>query len=442
MIAFPKNFTDRLIQQYPETHSDILSALNLEPVISVRSNPKKHNSNSISNAIPWAPLATYLGERPNYVLDPLFHSGCYYPQEASSMILGEVLPYLSLKVKPRRILDLCAAPGGKSTHLLSLIDDESVLVSNEIVPKRYSILKENLFKWGHPNFITTNYRPDVLQKAGAIFDIVLVDAPCSGEGLFRKQPDWRNKWTTDNCQQCSTRQHQILDAAKSLVRPGGYIIYSTCTINPDENIGQINHLIKNYDFSSVPLDQLLSFNFIQEKLDDALGYLALPNRVQGEPFFIACVKRDGDETPILGRTGLPSYSSILASTEYFTTDRPLYRKDDAIFMLNSAQLELSKHLQIQRLRYSIPSLGHFKKALFLPDHFSAMNTSITKFCSTVSLSRSQALSYLRHENLDIVVPSLGWHILTFKEIPMGWIKYDGRRIINKYPMKWRLRQAN
>ena len=439
MIPLQQAFLKRLKEQFPQEHEQICDAFDQNANLSIRNNTAKRIPDSVKNRVPWSRYGQYLTQRPEYSLDPLFHAGTYYPQEASSMIIEQCYNEIAAIKPPDRILDLCAAPGGKSTHLLQLIPDKSVLLSNEIVPKRYSILYENLVKWGYPNFISTNYRPDQLTRIGDIFDLILVDAPCSGEGLFRKQKSWREKWTVENCNLCARRQTKILDSALKLLRPGGHLIYSTCTLNPHENLDQINFLLSKEEVELVEFSSLQSFGFKRINKQDAIGYLALPHRIKGEPFFVACIRKKGNSNPLLGRTSRILYQSRPGSPEEFSMEHWTDQKDDQLFSLNNLQLELAEHLEISNIKCAIPELGTYKKDIFIPAHFSAMCKTIKSYRSTISVNKEQALRYLRHESLSLDVQAKGWWLIQYEGVGLGWIKYDGRRIINKYPMKWRLR---
>ena len=440
MTPFNTQFASRLEVQFPQRSKAILSSFDQAPTLSVRKNPLKPSDSLHGKQIPWADTGVYLDERPTYALDPLYHVGAYYPQEASSMALEQVIKQISSNHQLDRVLDLCAAPGGKSTHLLQLISAEAVLISNEIVPKRFSILYENLIKWGYPNFIATNYRPDQFIRLGAIFDLVVIDAPCSGEGLFRKQEKWRDKWTLENCDLCAHRQQKILKTAMKLIRPGGYLIYSTCTLNPAENIDQVNYMLSNSEFEVIEIPALPTFNFDRIHQDEATGYLALPHQVKGEPFFITCLRHKGQPEPlVIPRTSRNRFRRPAPDVTYFSSNKSLARQDDDLYLINDLQHEMSECLEVMGLRHRMPKLGSYNKDLFIPGHFACMCPVINEYIMSAEVSMEDALKFLRHEQLTIELPNKGWYRLTFKDIGLGWIKYDGRRINNKYPIKWRLR---
>ena len=193
-------------------------------------------------------------ERPSFTLDPSFHGGKYYVQEASSMFLEQAFcaTYQFSRIA-LNVLDLCAAPGGKSTHLLSLMNKNSLLVSNEVIQSRAAILSENIQKWGHGNVIVTNNDPKDFQRLPGFFDVIVVDAPCSGEGLFRKDPNALKEWSEDVVALCSRRQRRILNDVWPTLKTGGLLIYSTCTYNADENEENLKWLKEEYHVESIPL---------------------------------------------------------------------------------------------------------------------------------------------------------------------------------------------
>src|SRR6187399_197007 len=207
-----------------------------EQVTSIRVNPSKQfEISNLKFQIPWTEYGYYLEARPSFTFDPLFHAGCYYVQEASSMFLEQAVKQTIDLSQPLKILDLCAAPGGKSTHILSLITKESLLVSNEVIRSRANILTDNIVKWGCSNVIVTNNDPRDFQRLENYFDVMVVDAPCSGSGLFRRDPDAIEEWSEQNVALCSQRQQRILADILPALKNGGVLIYSTCSYSKEED---------------------------------------------------------------------------------------------------------------------------------------------------------------------------------------------------------------
>ncbi|MFM8432253.1 MAG: RsmB/NOP family class I SAM-dependent RNA methyltransferase, partial [Bacteroidota bacterium] len=303
-----------------DEYDSFLHAFSSPPPTSIRFNTFKPTEVFGDAAVvPWCSEGRYLNSRPQFTLDPLFHAGCYYVQEASSMFIEQALMDYQKKSRVRTVLDLCAAPGGKSTHLRSLIPEDALLVSNEMISSRNAILSENISKWGHPGVIITRNSPDSLVGSTFGFDVVLVDAPCSGEGLFRKDPQSINEWSPEAVVSCALRQRSILDVAVELLSPGGLLIYSTCTWSEDEDERIVEHLIGTHSF--VPVRIELPSGVVQS----SGGYRFYPHRTQGEGFFLsALVKSAGDERPrnrvrtaaIPGRNVKPDYFRLDGDFEY------------------------------------------------------------------------------------------------------------------------------
>ena len=228
-----------------------------EQITSVRLNPVKpsvfHYPDIALTPIPWAETGYYLSQRPSFTFDPLFHAGCYYVQEPSSMFLEQALRQTVDLTKPLKVLDLCAAPGGKSTHIQSLISAESLLVSNEVIKARAGVLKQNIIKWGCSNIIVTNNDPQHFSRIEGFFDVMVVDAPCSGSGLFRRDEAAIDEWSLDNVQLCCGRQRRILADALPALHEGGVLVYSTCSYSKEENEDLMDWLVQECGLENLQL---------------------------------------------------------------------------------------------------------------------------------------------------------------------------------------------
>jgi 16S rRNA C967 or C1407 C5-methylase (RsmB/RsmF family) len=232
--------------------------------------------------------------RPSFTRDPLFHAGAYYPQEAGSMAIDFVLKQLQLP-KDALLLDLCASPGGKSTLLLDHLEHNGLLVSNEIIRNRALILRENLTKWGYSNVLVSNNSPDDIGSLGLLFDLVLIDAPCSGEGMFRKDPQARNEWTPENAENCVIRQQAILEDIWPAVKQNGYILYSTCTFNPKENEVQLHAFMAEYDAVAVQIKPEPGWNLTPDK--SGIGWYFYPHITKSEGFYFALLQKKETVSP-------------------------------------------------------------------------------------------------------------------------------------------------
>ena len=303
MNTLPPAFVERIKKQLGAEAEAFFQALETPAPVSIRRNPGKATAcNELeitegkTTPVPWCPDAVYLEGRPVFTLDPLFHGGAYYVQEASSMFLHHVLKQL-LPPTPVRMLDLCAAPGGKSTLAASLLPPGSLLVSNEVIRSRAAILKENLIKWGQDNTVVTQSDPAAFRALEGAFDFLLVDAPCSGEGMFRKDPASIREWSENNLRLCSERQQRILADSWACLRLGGVLIYSTCTYNPAENERIIEWLIAGGEAESIPLS--CPFPGIMPADSTACAFRFYPHKTAGEGFFLAALRKTAgkDYTP-------------------------------------------------------------------------------------------------------------------------------------------------
>ena len=291
MTRLPEKFETSISQKLGSDLPAFIESLNESPPVSIRINPHKNKRPAPADPIPWCPFGQYLPQRPVFTLDPLFHAGSYYVQEASSMFLGEALRQSTDLRLPLRVLDLCAAPGGKSTHILSLIGTESLLVSNEVIRSRASILSENIQKWGYPNAIVTNNEASDFQQLKGFFDVIVIDAPCSGEGLFRKDPNAINEWSPDDVQRCSARQKRIVTDVWAALRENGILIYCTCTYNESENEDNLKWLKENYSLDFIRLRTETSWGITEVETNGLFAYRFFPHKTRGEGFFLSVMRK-------------------------------------------------------------------------------------------------------------------------------------------------------
>lgn len=276
-----------------------------EQVTSIRLNPNKPATLNPQFAtlqkVPWNSNGYYLSERPSFTSDPLFHAGAYYVQEASSMFLEDAIRQTCDLTQNLKVLDLCAAPGGKSTLIQSIISDNSLLVSNEIIKTRVNILSENITKWGAANVVVTNNDPKDFQKLPGYFDVIVVDAPCSGSGLFRKDPEAIDEWSLNNVTLCSQRQQRILADILSSLKPGGILIYSTCSYSEAEDEDICDWLLSGTQdpLSGLRLQIKSDWHIIETSSPqhNAYGYRFYPDKLKGEGFFIAVFQKNGEKPP-------------------------------------------------------------------------------------------------------------------------------------------------
>ena len=410
----------------------VLEALSSdESVVSIRLNPFKPIAEEIDSVvnmakrenaqIPWCRDGYYLKERPDFTLDPTLHAGAYYVQDASSMFLSLMEPLIKSK---RAILDLCAAPGGKSTHLISMKAPEARFTANEVIRSRYSILKENLSKWGDHSVEVISLDPadfnNIISKNknsnDRLYDLIVVDAPCSGEGLFRKDKGAIEEWSEDNVKLCAARQRRILSDIWNSLAPDGHLVYSTCTFNKYENEENILWLVEEYDAEIVPIEQiagslLSTINRWGIRRSDVAGYRFLPGIVKGEGQFFALIRKGG------------------------------IQKDDnmsEISILKNKREKTHKNTHVGKSK----SQSHKKKTeVIQPEVEDALAVDYNGEYPSVELSKLDALKYLSREAIVLKDAPLGYLRVTYGGLGLGFVKNIGSRANNLYPIGWRIRKS-
>lgn len=415
--------------------------------VSIRINPVKYKVDL--PRVPWSDYGFYLNERPVFTLDPHFHAGAYYVQEASSLFLEQVLKQTTDLTQPLRVLDLCAAPGGKSTHLLSLLSPDSLLISNEVIRSRTQILWENIQKWGYPNVVVTNSDPSAFQKLKGYFDIILVDAPCSGEGLFRKDPDARTEWSEENVMLCSLRQRRILNDVWPALKQNGLLVYSTCTYNSLENEENLSTWAKEHAVEFVSIQQPEAWKIETISIGPSVGYRFYPHRLQGEGFFIsAFIKKettDGVRIKPGARFNAPT-TKVIDRIKPWTKEPDRFRwvqQDDLILQI--PDLLLSEVEWISTQLYPIgkgTAVAEVKHDKLIPAHaFALSNTIQSDFFQITDLREEDAIAYLRKDPQFFDSTQKGFGLVQFRNLNLGWVNHLGNRTNNLYPSNWRIRMA-
>ena len=348
------------------------------------------------NQVPWCAEGYYLEDRPQFTFDPLLHAGCYYVQEASSMFVTHVVRTSLSPLTPKLALDLCAAPGGKSTALRSVLPEACVLVSNEPLSNRAQILLENITKWGAPNCIVTNNYPRDFRKSKLKFDLILCDVPCSGEGMMRKDPGAISEWSLKNVEKCWQLQREIVADAWECLNPGGLFIYSTCTFNTKENEENIQWMLENFDAEvlDIPVDP--SWQITGSLLEgfNAPVYRFIPGIIRGEGLFV-CALRKNTRKDEGGRT-----------------------KE-----ISSADIIKNKNLKVLDPGILLPP-----SSLLTPK---------------VDVDYPEAIRYLRGEAMVLPTDTpKGIVEITYKGQPIGPVKNIGNRANNLYPKPWRIKSTH
>jgi NOL1/NOP2/fmu family ribosome biogenesis protein len=399
--------------------------------------------------VPWSQLGYYLDKRPSFTFDPLFHAGCYYVQEASSMFLEQAILQNVDDQQPIKVLDLCAAPGGKSTHLQSLISPQSLLVTNEVIKPRVGILKQNIVKWGGSNVIITHNDPQHFSRLEGFFDVMVVDAPCSGSGLFRRDENAVDEWSLDNVQLCYGRQQRILTDALPALKEDGLLIYSTCSYSKEENEDIMDWLIQFCDMESVSLHVPQEWNIVETaSLLGAKGYRFYPDKLKGEGFFMACFKKKRSADHGKRRMTKPEKASAkekqILSSWVNLDGKDVLKFNNTLFALPENVLEDLSIIQANLyVQYAGITLGEIMRDKLIPDHALALSTLIKDSISRTELSEEDAIKYLQRADISVLPETTGWQLTTFKNQALGWMNALSNRINNYYPKEMRiLKQYN
>lgn len=456
------------------------AALNLPPATSIRINSRKTDRDTLLKAlseeynltpVAWCNSGFYLDCRPQFTLNPLLHAGAFYVQDASSMIYNQLTSLLIDRLDSSanlRVLDMCAAPGGKTTAIIDALPDDAIVVANEYVGKRAVILRENLEKWGFANTIVTNSDSADIARCGELFDIVSVDAPCSGEGMMRKEEIARSQWNKGLVAHCSALQREIVANAVECLRPGGYLIYSTCTLNTHENELNCRYFL-DMGLSPVelPLQGIPDSVFeISKKHFDLPALRFMPHITNGEGLFVAVFQKDAtdnpDNFPLQYSAEYPykhlynhirinnleeikrfiDTSSGIRNTKSKKTDNS-YSKSVKISVKSAQVTEIEKTLLKNRIH--IMTSGVYaaitKGNDIVPQTPLILSNIIAEdFLTRIELEKEEILNYLRRQSIALPPNTpKGYVIVTYKNIPVGLMKHIGNRSNNIYPAEWRIK---
>ena len=448
LLDLPNAFIDRMRSQLGTDLEKFLQSYAEPSPTAIRLNPSKSvGIFQEEEAVPWCPLGRYLEPRPSFTHDPLFHAGAYYVQEASSMFLGYALKHFLDLEKDLRVLDLSASPGGKSTHIQSLISPNSLLVANEIIGSRNKVLHQNLTRWGADNVWVSQNDPASFRNLSGYFDALVVDAPCSGEGLFRKDAKARKEWSSDHVLHCAARQKRILADALEALAPGGFLFYSTCTFSEAENEDNLHWLKEEYGYETVRLDIPAEFGVVST-ITTLPSYRFYPHRVKGEGFFLAVLRKPG--FPVKSGPARParrharSPRSQAEGLQQWLRDPQRYtfleRASHSIAIpkvLFQDYLHLSEHLHLTQSGLNLGKVYHGE---LKPSPELALSTAISTQVPTLELSRAQSIAYLSHLPFRAQDPDItGRKLVRYQGLGLGWINLlKGGQSRNNYPTAWRI----
>ncbi len=448
-MNLPSAHLESLRKSLGNEFDQFAQAYNETPPVSIRINKGKWQGETPSDHVPWSEDGYYLKERPSFTHDPKFHAGLYYVQEASSQFLSHIAKTVFPKDHSLKVLDLCAAPGGKSTLLSSELNEEDLLVSNEVIRTRAHILAENISKWGKPNVVVTNNDPEQFQKLKGFFDVIVVDAPCSGEGLFRRDPELTGEWSEENVNLCSARQRRIVLDIWDSLKEGGILVYSTCTFNAQENEDNLAWLATQIGFESVKLELPGNWNILETSnpAQSIFGYRFYPHKVKGEGFFVSVLRKTDESEQTGGKekvlfTPAPSkerneVSQWLKNPEQFD----FIRRGDHVLALPKIHVESVHRLSrlLNCVQYGIPVADAQKGLKPLHELSQSIQLNLSAFHVT-ELSEDEALKFLAKEDFKVNDSHKGIALMMYDGAALGWMNLLGNRANNLYPKEWRIRR--
>lgn len=435
----------------PDEAEALLDALQTEPSVAVRRNLRKVAATAAANHVPWCEWGQYLDMRPQFTFDPLLHAGCYYVQDASSMFISHVIRQVAGS-EPIAYLDLCAAPGGKTTAAIDSLPDGSLVVANEIDPRRVQILRENVLKWGYPHCVVTNSDARRLGKLRDAFDIVAADMPCSGEGMMRKDEEAVAQWTPALVEQCASRQREIADDIWQALKPGGVFIYSTCTFNRAENEDIVSYLVNT--LGAEPVDIAVDPEWgIHPGIDTPYPCCRfMPHRTQGEGLFMAVVRKPGEpnamKEPRKEKNRGKSADKKPVDCLSWLADSDGYAAvsdgDLLCAVAKGHQQLVTQVAKVARTLLTGIPVATQKGKDTVPHHALSQSAALSADAfPRADLDYDKAIAYLRGE--AVAMPAdcpRGYVLVCYRSHPLGFVKNLGNRANNLYPKEWRVRSSH
>ena len=442
VMNLPEAFIEQLRELLPDEWQALCEAVTTsEPAVAVRVNDARGMLvPADARRVPWCDRGFYLVDRPSFTFDTDWHAGHYYVQDASSMFIAHVIRHFIHE--PVRYLDLCAAPGGKTTAAIQALPQQSLVVANEIVPSRARVLADNVIRWGNPCCMVTSNAPAQLSRLTHFFDVIAADVPCSGEGMMRKDAEAVAQWSPALVNQCAGRQREILTDVWQALRPGGLLIYSTCTFNPQENEEVAEFIVNDLGATSLEVPVEASWNIHPAIGSACHGYRFMPHRVDGEGLFMAVFRKDGSalrqDIRIKERSAKTDHQSCLGW---------LIHPDDYVLdqqgeLLIAVPKSISREVAALRTSMSVLHAGVELAAVtgrkVVPRHDVAMSTGrgadVFPVCE---VDYSTALRYLRGESVVIDGPR-GYVLVAHGGAVLGFANNLGNRANNLYPKPQRI----
>lgn len=445
-MVLPEIFTQRMMKLLGAQFDEFVQSFDKVVNTTIRVNSGKFKGHPSLSPVGYCKTGFFVPERPLFTIDPFIHSGVYYVQEPSSMFLEQVVGQTVIG-PATRALDLCAAPGGKSTHLASLLPDDALLVCNDVIRARSQILSENLKKWGNPNVVVTNNDPRDFQRLPQFFDLIVVDAPCSGEGLFRRDKNAVLEWSPGNAQLCAQRQQRILADVWPALKEGGLMVYSTCTFNPAENEENIEWLNQFAAIEPVSLNIPDRWGITETDACGFTCYRFYPHKVPGEGFFMAVVRKRGKNVASQLRKAKENpFQASKAETESARKlcqgqNLDVLHFEGSLLAFPAHQLTGLIHVKNNmRIVHAGVKIGELKQKKLLPAHDLALSPILVRSCfPEIDLTLEEAITYLKRDDIFPQSGERGWNLITYRNFPLGWAKNLGNRYNSAFPKEWRIR---
>lgn len=442
MSKLPAAFLNRMKLRFDEGEfTSFQSAYRLPSQKSIRLNPcKLVEELDELPAVDWYQFGKKVSLQKQFITDPLWHAGAYYVQEASSMILGTVFQQIYPNNGPQRALDLCAAPGGKSTLLQTLLDKDALLVANETIKLRAQILKENHVRLGiSENIIITQNDPKQFAGLKCFFDYMQIDAPCSGEGMFRKDKIALQQWSESNCNLCVERQQRILSDVAECLSESGILVYSTCTFNPKENEEMMHWFCEKYHYESIVLHFPPDWKISEVLFENIAGYYFYPHRAEGEGLYISVLrKKTGGKLVQISSKNIRCKEIKLLN---LIGNKNIVNENGRLIYETEIVSNLKNKLhKILNIIYSGVELGELKGQQLIPAQALANSCLMLHDFPTINVNIEEALLFLRGHDPQLRLAERGFYQISYRNLGLGWIKYLDNRSNNYYPKSWRIKR--
>ena len=451
-------FIEQIRELLPASENEaLITALGeSDPSVAVRINPDKNVSVPENvERVPWCKHGFYLPERPAFTFDPMLHAGSYYVQDASSMFLSYVIDKLTEDFVPERYLDLCAAPGGKTTTALSALPQSTMVVANEIMNNRAQILRENIIKWGNARCVVTYNDSAAYSKLTHFFDIIAADVPCSGEGMMRKDEEAVTQWSPALVKECAERQREIVANAWQALRPGGYFIYSTCTFNRQENEEIVEYMVSEFGAESIDLNVPAEWNIHPAINSPIHGYHFFPHRTRGEGLFLAVVRKPDDEprkhlrADNKKKSKKESLSQIPAAVKEWLNTNKTFKYTTAGDSIYAFPEDFAEELAILQEKLRVIHFGVELATMKGRDVIPAQALAVCARLHETAFPRytvdyATAIAFLRGESISLNTPDTprGYVLVEYNGLALGFVKNLGNRANNLYPKEWRIKSTH